>query len=272
MSCAQRDIINKKRIIEALNALVACMPSGANLTGLQALINQCCTLWDAQAIYDLIIQRSICYLQTQIQNGPGTIVINGGVDYIIEQLVFSDNIFIWECFAKSFSFPTLEVCQQGLYFSTNTTDGNMSFLTSIDLPVLTQIVNQLFVTRIPNLTIISAPLLTDVGNDINVSSNTRLRTVDFHSLVNLGNNFEASGSLLEGLDLPNLASWLGPEWKCDSNAIPSADVNALLIKFDSFGVVGRLIDFSGGANGPPTGAGLTAKAALILAGNTVNTN
>lgn len=273
MTCnsAQALKIFQLRAIEALNGLIACLPSGANVSGLAILINSCTTLEAAQSVLNLAVQRAVCYLNTQLQNGPTTIIIDGGVDYVVKQLVFSDNIFIWECFAKSFTFPTLEDCQQGLYFSTNVTDGNMSFLTSVDLPVLTAINAVLFISRIPNMTTISAPLLEHVGQDIDVSSNTRLTTVDFHSVNFIGRDFLASGSLLAGLRMPALAHFGGTQFLCDSNAIPTADVNALLITLAGLGLTGVTINFSGGANGPPSGAGLAAKVALNVS-NTCTTN
>lgn len=264
--------IYKARVLESFNALVACMPSGANISGLGILINSCSTLEGIQSVLDLAIQRAICYLQSQISNGPGVIIIDGGIDYIIKQLTFVDNIFIWECFAKSFSFPTLEDCQQGLYFSTNVTDGNMSFLTHVELPALTAINAVLFCSRIPNLTTINAPLLAHVGQDIDVSSNARLTAVDFHSVNFIGRDFLASGSLLAGLQMPLLATFGGTQFLCDSNGLPTADVNALLVTLDGLGLTGVTINFAGGANGPPSGAGVAAKASLILAGNVVVTN
>lgn len=262
-----------QRVLEAIANINECLPDASGVQDATAgLTNSCTTTLLAQSVLDLQLQTAICYLQSQLQNGPTTIVINGGVDYVIEQLEFVDNIFIWECFAKSFSFPTLEICQQGLFFSTNSTDGNMSFLTSIDLPALTAINALLFIARIPNLTTISAPLLEHVGQDIDVSSNTRLTTVDFSSVNFIGRDFLASGSLLAGLQMPLLATFGGTQFLCDSNGIPTADVNALLVTLAGLSLTGVTINFAGGANGAPSGAGITAAAQLTMDGNTVLTN
>jgi hypothetical protein len=245
-------------------------------SGVQAatagLINACTDLTTAQSVLDLQLETAICFLQTQVQNGPTRIVINGGIDYVIEQLQFVDNIFIWECFAKSFTFPTLVDCQQGLYFSTNTTDGNMSFLQTIDIPNLLAINATLFIERIPNLTTVNAGSLQHVGGNIDIGSNTRLTTVDFHSVEFIGGDFLASGSLLAGLQMPLLTHFGGTQFLCDSNGIPTADVNALLITLNGLGLTGVAINFAGGGNGPATGAGLAAAAQLVIDGNTVTLN
>jgi hypothetical protein len=91
MSCA-RTVINRKRIVEALTALIACMPAGANISSLLGLINSCCTIEDAQAIFDLAIQRSACYLQTagllpfspsvQLWDGLSDVTIDDGINLL----------------------------------------------------------------------------------------------------------------------------------------------------------------------------------------------
>ncbi len=262
-----------QRVLESIQGINECLPTDSGVQDETAgLINACTTTPVAQSVLDLQLKQAICWLFSQIQNGPTSIIINGGVDYIVEQLVFSDNIFIWECFARSFTFPTLVDCQQGLYFSTNSTDGNMSFLTRIDIPNLLAINAVLFIERIPNLTTINAGSLVHVGQDIDIASNARLTTVDFHSVEFIGRDFLASGSLLAGLQLPALTTFGGTQFLCDSNGLPTADINALLITLNSLGLTGVTINFSGGGNGPATGAGLAAAAQLVIDGNTVTLN
>ncbi len=272
MSSCNRTVINRKRVVEALNGLVACLPAEANVSGLAALINSCCTLEDALALYALAAQRGICLLQGRLIGDIPAL----GQDYVFTDLVHGiDNLYIYSAFAGSFTFPVLEDAQRGFYISYEDNFGsgsNMSFLRFVSAPVITFIQDHFFVGRCPLLESVTMPLLDHVGSDFNVGSNDRLVEVDIHSLTFLGGSFFASGALLTGLQVPLLATWNGPQWMCDANSLPTADVNALLIKFDSLGVVGRTINFAGGGNGPPTGAGLTAQANLILAGNTVLTN
>lgn len=249
--------------------ILACFPEDAEIVDIAAEATVCSTLDQLIDIYSREVNQALCSLA----QGTGSVIPSDGQDVVLDQITFNDNLFIYNAFAKSFSFPTLTVCNQGLYFSfDDTLGGNMSFLTTISLPVLTSINATLFCVRQPNLVSLSAPLLSSVGTTINIWDNTVLNTVNLVSLATLGGDFIAAGTTLTGLNLPNLTSWAGTTWDCSGNSIPTADVNALLVKFDSFGVLGRTINFAAGGNGAPTGAGATAKAALILAGNSVNTN
>lgn len=260
------------QIRAAISDLASCFPT---VSEIQSIANEAipCVL-TIEVLFDIYqreVNAALCYLQSEI---GGTTIDVLGQDFIFDLLSYNDNLFIYNAFAGSFTFSNLTIVNQNLFFSfDDTLGGNMSFLRFVSLPVLGSIVGKFFLVRCPNLTSISAPALTDIGTDLNISSNASLTDVDFSGLVNLGGNFEASGSLINGLSLPNLASWGGTEWKCDSNSIPTADVNALLIKLASFlPYTGRDINFSGGGNGPPTGAGITAKNAIIAATNTVETN
>ncbi len=69
MSCNQRTVINRKRIIEALRALDACAPN-AGIGPLLGLINGCTSIEDAQVIFDLAIQRAACWLVNNGSSAP----------------------------------------------------------------------------------------------------------------------------------------------------------------------------------------------------------
>ena len=257
--------------LAAINDVAACFPS---VEEIQTIANEAIpcylTLEQLFDIYQRLVDATLCYLQSEI-GGELTVL---GEDFVFDLLSYNDNLFIYNAFAGSFTFTNLETVNQSLFFSfaDSTFDGgNMSFLRFISLPALTSINADLYVSRDPNLTSFSAPALLSVGRDIYLGSNASLTDVDISALTTLGRDFFASGSLINGLQLPNLTSWTGTQFLCDSIAIPTADVNALLIKFDSLAVTGTTINFAGGANGAPSGAGLTAKANLQM-NNTVTTN
>lgn len=265
--------LDVQRVLEVIQQVNGCLPTASGVQAATAGLTNACTDFTAgQSVYDLQLATAICWLYQQVLNGPTQVLVTDGVDIILDGLTFRDNLWLWRFDAKSFSFPTLTNCDQGIFFSTNEDDGNMTFLQTINLPLLATVNSMFFASRLPNLTTILAPSLTDVGLDIAVASDARLTTVDFSAIVNIGRDFLASGSLINGLKMPNLASFGGTQFKCDANAIPTEDVNALLVTLSGLGLSGVDINFAGGANGAPSGAGLTAKSTLQGQGNTVTTN
>jgi hypothetical protein len=78
---------------------------------------------------------------------------------------------------------------------------------------------------------------------------------------------------LETFDITPLTGTLnGISIRVDGCVIPTADVNQLLIDLDAKGWTGGNLNVSGGTNGAPTGAGITARNNLIGKGWTVTTN
>ena len=78
---------------------------------------------------------------------------------------------------------------------------------------------------------------------------------------------------LETFDITPLTGTLnGISIRVDGCAIPTSDVNQLLIDLDTKGWTGGVLNVSGGTNGAPTGAGITARNNLIGKGWTVTTN
>ena len=88
-----------------------------------------------------------------------------------------------------------------------------------------------------------------------------------------GNTFDTQGcTLLQTISVPVWLPTDGLIINCAGCALNAASVNQILARCVASGVTTCTIDLSGGTNAAPSGQGITDKADLITAGNTVTTN
>ena len=118
------------------------------------------------------------------------------------------------------------------------------------LPSVTDIDGILECGLMPNLTTLSAPALVNVNGDINADGCTSLVNVDLSSLI-----------------MQN-----GRSYNFDNCALSAASVNHILARAVASGVTSASIVMDNGTSVAPTGQGILDKAALLLAGNNVDTN
>lgn len=138
--------------------------------------------------------------------------------------------------------------------------------------------NGLQVSSCPKLTSVEVPLLASStsGGQVSFDTNVTLTNIAFPSLVSVGFNFTLRTSpLLSSVTFnPNIIFATGGsrQYLFNGCAFPAELVNFILARLRASNVVGVAINLTGGTNAAPTGQGLLDKAALITAGNTVNTN
>lgn len=131
------------------------------------------------------------------------------------------------------------------------------------------------------LTALSLPALQTVGGNLSGQNNPSLITVSLPALLPSSSCgpgasfFFASDAALTTITLP--AAWPfidGTLLSLSGCALLAATVNAILISAAAVSppLVASSIELNLGTNAAPTGAGIAAKAALILAGNSVVTN
>lgn len=128
-----------------------------------------------------------------------------------------------------------------------------ALLTSISFPIA-QDASQIIVKHCPSLTSLSFPALATIMNasNISISSNANLTSISFNNLGSFS---------IENISLNN-------------NKLPSAAVNNLLNKFATMNPLPASSTFNLKQipAAPPTGQGITDKATLIAASNTVTTD
>lgn len=169
----------------------------------------------------------------------------------------------------SFSAPLLSSTGLDLFVN-----GNGS-LTSLSLPSLTSIGLQFTMNTNVGLTSISLPLLATIGfGPLDLSGNPALTVVTLTSLTKI------NGTDITMTPSPALTTFSIPVLKYTDNSVLDwtgdallvASVNQILARGVASGVVSCDFELIGGTNAPPAGQGLIDKAALITAGNIVNTN
>ena len=123
-------------------------------------------------------------------------------------------------------------------------------------------------------TIISLPLLTTVSSFFNCAINPNLISISFPALTTITGTFVLNfNPLLNSISLPVLTSYSGLDFSASNSALPSSKINQFLAKLVAIGVTGTTIDLSSQTpSAPPSGSGITDKASLISAGNTVLTD
>jgi hypothetical protein len=160
-------------------------------------------------------------------------------------------------------------------------NGSATGVITIDFPVLAILETSasLFFNGCTSLTSASFPALTTLGTPgfVSASDDIVLTSLDFPALATIG-----AGSVVQGFGNTSLVSFSFPaltsvgspstSFDFSGDALDVTSVNNLLILLDSLGMANGTINLSGGTNAAPTGAGATAKANLITAGNTVTTN
>lgn len=78
---------------------------------------------------------------------------------------------------------------------------------------------------------------------------------------------DVTGKSLTVLDIGGLTALV--TLTATNNALPEAQVDAILADLDASGVVSGTVDLSGGTNAAPSAAGLASKASLVTKGWTV---
>ena len=147
-------------------------------------------------------------------------------------------------------------------------------LISISFPALTTTTGILSLRNNPLLNSISLPLLTTISNTFECVNNPNLISISFPALTTITGILSLSNNpLLNSISLPVLTSYSATYFFATNNALPSSQINQLLAKLVATGVTGSNIYLSGQTpSAPPSGSGITDKAALISAGNTVITD
>jgi len=170
----------------------------------------------------------------------------------------------------------------------------MTALTSISMPLLASVGNDFRFSNTPALISLSVPSLVSIVGfieadaqgaasvtfpvfnsslGIHMSGCTNLTSLSIPSAAFILDDFLCSGNpLLTTVDIPNFVFTDGFNVDFSGCALNATSVNLILRRLVLAGVSSDIIDLSGGTNAAPTGLGLTDKAALIVAGNTVTTN
>jgi hypothetical protein len=238
MSSCNRTVINKKRVIEALNALIACLPAGANISGLSGLINSCCTLEDALAIYALAVERGICF----VHNAPAAENCEWPSScpfFTVTTLDPTPGLNIYDGRARGFLFQNLVTTNGGISFSPFTdpvvTYFPMSFLETIDFPLLHDIGGDLDCIGHPVLRSFLAPAFVSALGSVLIGSNPSLQTIDLTSLATVGADLGFSGNDNIDHNFPALVS-VGGAFGISTSTITSVELPLLAFVGGSFGL------------------------------------
>jgi hypothetical protein len=127
------------------------------------------------------------------------------------------------------------------------------------------------------LTTLSFPALTNVNGDIIFNGSTVLTSVSFPALTSTNptnlDTFNGNGcTLLSSFSIPNLIFTDGFGIEFTGDALNAASINQILARGVASALAGTDFELAGGTNAAPSGQGIVDKAALIVAGNAVNTN
>ena len=169
-------------------------------------------------------------------------------------------------------------------------------LTTISTPLVQSVGTDTNVFQNANLASINFPALTTVGQELSISLNS-ITTASFASLTSIGTQIvSADNTNLTSVSFPSLASVTGPNLNFNScfalatfsapnvifsdgiqidftdNALLVASVNQILARGVASATTTANYELAGGTNAAPAGQGIIDKAALIVAGNGVNTN
>lgn len=206
------------------------------------------------------------------------------------EMAYGDFIIRNEPNITTISFPSLKKVFGGMDFRNDFAVTSIAFaslqtagtvtmnfctaLTSISFPVFVSSTNSFEGSGCTSLPSLSMPALTTIGLQLNFGACTSLVTVSLPVLVQAAQtNFNFSGStLLTTLTAPNLIFPDGIVIDFTNDALNAASVNLILHRGVVSGDTVTTFFLAGGTNAAPSGAGVADKAALILAGNTVNTN
>ena len=149
-------------------------------------------------------------------------------------------------------------------------------LTSINLSGLTAIYEYCNINDNKALNVLSFPVLNLVpqsNGEFSIYKNPVLTSISFPMLTNILGEFEVDDNLsLTSIGLPLLSNC--KSINLERNALPSSQINTLLNKLLTVTPSsGKYISLNNQAPpAPPTGQGITDKASLINAGNTVSTD
>lgn len=184
----------------------------------------------------------------------------------------------------SLVLPALTICA-GLYIQNNSSLLNVSFpslqytpnggitvsgnqaLTNFSTPNL--LVSNIYYTG-TSLTTVNFNSL-NTGGVIQITQ-SNIQNLNFPALVNARFTI-TNNPQLTSIGIPNLSTFLGNVNYFSNNHLPSSEVNNILNKMLTvLPASGKSIYLKQLPAAPPTGQGITDKAALISSGNTVNTD
>lgn len=121
--------------------------------------------------------------------------------------------------------------------------------------------------------VLSVPLLTTIAGDATIQINSGITVFSFPSLVTIGGNLNATNNTaLTSFSAPNWLPTDGTTIEFQDCALDATSVNHILARCVAGAVTTCAINLSLGTNAAPTGQGITDKADLITAGNSVLTN
>jgi hypothetical protein len=172
----------------------------------------------------------------------------------------------------------------------------VAFVT-LNAPALTDCLTGFFTARDnPLMTTVSVPVLATVWADIQFFNTPALVSLSFPSLTTVGTDIRGSISGISSFSAPLLVS-LGAQLFCDScpnltvvtipnvifqdggntitldsDILNAASVNQVLARGVASATTSNDYELNSPGNAAPTGQGILDAAALIIAGNTVNTN
>jgi hypothetical protein len=152
---------------------------------------------------------------------------------------------------------------------------------TVDLSALVSVGGK-FTLTLPNVTSIDLSALTTITGVLSMNNFALVSTVDFPSIVTIGLGIQPDFIGMAGVQNFSLGSGLllvGGDVEMKSAAFTQATVDGILVSLAALDGTGGTtsydnhdVDLSGGTSATPSATGLTAKATLILRGNTVTTN
>lgn len=147
--------------------------------------------------------------------------------------------------------------------------GNLAGLFTISFPMTSGDV--IVLGAEPDITDITGLEMTSINN-LQLANNPSLTNVLFPLLQNIGGLSCPGCPVLVTVNIGNSILADGQTIDFTGDALNVASINAILRRCVLSGLTSSDIELSLGTNAAPTGQGLLDKSALILAGNTVNTN
>lgn len=230
--------IFKKRAIEAIKALVVCIPPAAGITGLSARITGCTTLDEAQSILNLAVQETLCWLGTggagESCNWPTSCPT-----FTVETPASYGALFLYDSRARGFNVPNLVHASDKLYFQASDADENytMSYLTDINLPLLETVQGPFYCVAQKVLTRINMPLLTSVSSIMHIVANPLLTDLNMPNLATVGGDLEIDGNGITSFIHP-LLTFVGGEFRCATDTLVTVDLSGLTTVVGDFRMEG----------------------------------
>lgn len=188
---------------------------------------------------------------------------------IISSTTIGDFIFYQADTVSTISFPNLTSITDELDIE------GLSSLITLSMPKMANFTNSWTVNDCPLLSTIDVSGMTSTTGELDVQQCPALQSFAFAAGCQIGGDLgilNNPGLITIQMPTANLAD--GHLYLFNDNALSVASVNGILrvAATSTPALVGSTFKLMGGTNAAPTGQGLIDKAALIAAGNIVQTN